>query len=324
MNLRGKLIILLVITATIPVFFVGSIGVSQLIPYLSGDVLLQFEETIVIVGVLTIFFMGLIIYNVSSSITGRITKLTELMRRVSRGELQISMDKKMLQSEDEIGALARSLDRILISLKLAVKKVGLSEEELKLGTAIEAKRRAEKEFKHSQAFLQDIFQHAGLPILGYTREGNMLFGNDELLNLTKYKLKDIDTYQKWTTLTSDDEVKKMLEEQIKETYKGNKVKDFVLPIKCADEATVIVGANITPATDVKGNITGFVIFMRDLSEIFQLEEQIRYWVLRAVPYTRDQGEGLIDAHGPKEETKKDKNKEDTRNEIRGERIGKKE
>lgn len=74
-------------------------------------------------------------------ISRRIQHFTATIKDISRGKLDAHVRGK--ERQDELGELARAFDRVLVSLKLAVEKVGLKKEELKLGEALEAKERAE-------------------------------------------------------------------------------------------------------------------------------------------------------------------------------------
>ena len=78
--------------------------------------------TLSVIGVIiAVVVMGIGFY-ISSSISRPIKKLTNTVEDISRGKLDVEIDQKLKESKDEVGALARAFDRIIVSLKLAMKK----------------------------------------------------------------------------------------------------------------------------------------------------------------------------------------------------------
>lgn len=57
----------------------------------------------------------------SHTISKPIVRITKNIDAISQGKLTVLIDKKDRDRKDEIGALARSFDRTMVSLKLAVK-----------------------------------------------------------------------------------------------------------------------------------------------------------------------------------------------------------
>ena len=55
-------------------------------------------------------------------ITNPIVKLTKNLESISKGNLDITIDSKLKEREDEIGALTRAFDRTLVSLKISMKR----------------------------------------------------------------------------------------------------------------------------------------------------------------------------------------------------------
>lgn len=336
-------------------------------------------------------------YNVSSNIK----QLTSTIDEISKGKLDAHVTGK--SRDDEIGELARAFDRILISLKIAVEKVGIKKEELRLGEALEAKEKAERlkreaearykvlaqtspdciklldprgrvtfmnaaglsehgfkdaktaigyditahvakeykpkvrnaikralhglttsmeaknegqhahqwtletfspvknekgditnilsisrditKLKKSEAqlraerdFVQDLIDNAGVPVIAFNRNGNLLIANNLFTELTGYTKKDIPTRKSWIKQAFPArEAHVKISQATAEFYRGKHVKDIVIPLRCKDGNTVIVVGNITCVKDETGKTTGDVLFMRDLSEIFNLEQEIRFW-----------------------------------------------
>lgn len=336
------------------------------------------------------------------SATHHLRQLTHNIESISKGRLDIHIDGQ--NRPDEIGELARAFDRILTSLKLAVEKVGIRKEELKLGEALEAKESAERErheaeeryrvlaqtspdciklidkfgkiifmnqtglsehgfknvndvigkdvttlafkkefhgkvktalkdaitgktttlevqhqsqnehewflatfspvkndqgevtsvlaisrnitplkqttleLKSEKEFVQEIIEHAGVPVLAYSKHGELLIANPILLDLTGYDKKDITTQKQWIANAIPwKEAQDKLLHALAQIYQGKKINDFVIPLQRKDKSTIIVVSNITSIRSPRGEIIGACAFMRDLSEIFNLENQIRSW-----------------------------------------------
>ena len=93
-----------------------------------------------IVVLMVFIFVEIVFYFISNKIVRPIKKLEQDIEDITKGDLSIKLEKSNMH---EIQSLTDSLDRILISLKLAVKKTGIKLEEIGLGEAVEAKKRAE-------------------------------------------------------------------------------------------------------------------------------------------------------------------------------------
>ncbi len=88
--------------------------------------------------------VGIIGIVVGRYLTGSIKDVTDKIANISKGNLEMQLEKSGIT---EVQNLIDSLNRILVSLKLAVKKVGIRKEEIGLGEAIEAKEEAEKKYQ---------------------------------------------------------------------------------------------------------------------------------------------------------------------------------
>ena len=110
-------------------------------------------------------------YNVSSNIK----QLTFTIDEISKGKLDAHVSGK--GRDDEIGELARAFDRILISLKLAVEKVGIKKEELRLGEALEAKEKAERLKREAEARYKVLAQTSPDCIKLLDPKGRVVFMN---------------------------------------------------------------------------------------------------------------------------------------------------
>ncbi|RJQ21359.1 PAS domain S-box protein [Candidatus Woesearchaeota archaeon] len=109
-------------------------------------------------------------------ISRRIQHFTATIEDISRGKLDAHVRGK--ERQDELGELARAFDRVLVSLKLAVEKVGLKKEELKLGEALEAKERAEREKREAEERYRTLAQSSPDCITLLDAHGKITFMNE--------------------------------------------------------------------------------------------------------------------------------------------------
>lgn len=139
-------------------------------------------------------------------------------------------------------------------------------EQIKIMAQLEKERR----------FREKLIEHGGIPILAFKSDGEVLIANEELVKVTGYtkeELKPLDEALK--KICPSEEVQQKVLKAVKAAEKEN-VHDFVFPILNKEGTTRILVSNITTISD-EGAGTRTVMFMRDLAEIFELEQQIRHW-----------------------------------------------
>ena len=112
MRLRALLIIMSLTISLIPI---GIIGGFQ-----------GFEIATVSLGLIVIVIL-IVSYMMSSLITMPIKKLTKNIEIISKGELDVRLEKSEIY---EINNLISSLKRVMVSLKLAIYKVGITKEDI--------------------------------------------------------------------------------------------------------------------------------------------------------------------------------------------------
>ncbi|MDD9954579.1 MAG: HAMP domain-containing protein [Candidatus Woesearchaeota archaeon] len=99
------------------------LGWSLLVEYDTSEVFRDVQQLRRVLILFTVFIMSLAVLIglcISNSISKPIRKLTETIESISTGNLKGTVEKKLLDDESEIGELARSFDRTLVSLKLAM------------------------------------------------------------------------------------------------------------------------------------------------------------------------------------------------------------
>ncbi|MEM4257552.1 MAG: PAS domain S-box protein [Candidatus Thermoplasmatota archaeon] len=128
MRLRALLIVMCLAIAMIPIGIIsGFLGFEIASAYF-----------ILIVGI-----TFCVSYAIAYFITRPLEKLTKTINEISRGNLDVTLEKSEIL---EINALTESLNRVLASLKLAIHKVGVKKGEI-FEETVKAKEAAEKKYQ---------------------------------------------------------------------------------------------------------------------------------------------------------------------------------
>lgn len=78
----------------------------------------------IIIGIDLLIFLFIEFYFTKRAIIAPVKNLISVVNDISRGKLDAKIETSILESSDEIGELARAFDRIVISLKLAMREQG--------------------------------------------------------------------------------------------------------------------------------------------------------------------------------------------------------
>jgi len=134
-------------------------------------------------------------------------------------------------------------------------------------------KKTECELRSQKEFASALVEKAGVPVLAFDHHNNVLVANDTFTKLTGYHLNEIRTHAKWLShIFPKKEVRQKILDAIASCKKTNSVKDLVIPLHCKDGSNIMIVANLTLIHNT------LVLFMRDLSEIFSLEQNIRTWI----------------------------------------------
>src|SRR3989338_7887010 len=148
------------------------------------------------------------------------------------------------------------------------------------------------ELRKSEGFIKEMIDNSGIPIVAFGKQDNLLIANTDFLEMTGYKKDEIGNKDKfYENIFPSKLVMEKIDPILSDVHKGKRVKDFVVPIRCKDGSTIITVANLSAVKDENGKIAGEIIFMRDLSEIFGLEDQLRYWSANGFVQVRVKEEG---------------------------------
>ena len=201
------------------------------------------------------------------SITHPIQKLTRNIEDISKGKLDIHVEGK--ERTDEIGELAKAFDRILVSLKLAVEKVGLKKEELKLGEALEAKERAEHLKKELEARYRVLAQTSPDCIVLLDTSGKSIFMNESAIK--HYRAKESCDAEQLARFLQDDYKPKL--KSALAAAKHGKMTTFEGRYKEGSHLWSL--ETISPIKNNDGSINSILILSRNITPLKKTEDELR-------------------------------------------------
>jgi len=145
------------------------------------------------------------------------------------------------------------------------------------GSDLTRELKAFKSLDTERRFKESVIENAGVPILVFNEKGNTIIANNAFQDTTGYKFSEVETLDKLLKLACPEKmVKEKIKKAIKATYKKGSATDIVFPILTKNDLTTIFVANFSTIRDNHNKIVNLAMFLRDLSEIFDLEEQVRH------------------------------------------------
>lgn len=224
------------------------------------------------------------------NISAPIEEITTGVEEISKGNFDVDIGHDLKNDKSEIGALARAFDRIATSFKLAVDFAGVSKDKLKLGELIEERKKTEQQLLVTKEFLNNIIENVGIPMIAFSNNGEIMMANKKFTEVTGYKKEEAANSDKFISAAFPSKlVSGKFIKAVKQINRGEEVNDFIIPLKCKNGSTIIVMSNLT---EIKENDKrkGVAIFMRDLSEIFKLEKEIRFWASNGVEHEKEEAQ----------------------------------
>ncbi|MDP2666268.1 MAG: HAMP domain-containing protein [Candidatus Diapherotrites archaeon] len=88
------------------------------------------RNLIILADGIALVLIVMIVLVVAESIASPITRLTRIANDISHGVLDVEVDPRLKKLDDEVGDLARSFDRTMVSLKLAMRQIPSEGEKL--------------------------------------------------------------------------------------------------------------------------------------------------------------------------------------------------
>ena len=221
-----------------------------------------FQASIVLIGLifLVTFFVSLAI---SYLITRPIEKLTENIDKISKGKLDVNIEGSEIS---EINNLTNSLNRVMISLKLAINKVGVKKAEI-FEEAVKAKESVEQKN-------QDILNS----IVGWAWEtdskGNYTFCSENINKLLGYSADEIIGKSAFDFIIPEDVKKaKSVFNDVSKTKKGiHNLENWMIK-KNGEKLCMLTNAK--PFFDDDGNLIGYRGVDTDITNQKIMEKNIK-------------------------------------------------
>lgn len=204
-------------------------------------------------------------YFIAASISKPIKKLTKKVDLITRGNLEVQLDKTNL---NEVNSLTSSLNRILASMKLAILRTGASKSELGLGKLEKAKEEAEIKYKK-------IFEESPDAIILLDKKGNVLESNGRLKEWLDYDLKEIIGKNLLRLPFLSFSSKKIALKNFYKRLKGDEVKPYELEFKDKKGKIQKGIINAVALKNSKGEIDGDLILIRNTTNIEVYEEKYK-------------------------------------------------
>jgi len=202
--------------------------------------------------VLSFWVIGIIL---EYSITAPIKKLTKDLNEIRAGNLSRHIE---IKTDDEIEDLADSVKGILVSMKLAIMRTGVSKEDVGIGKIIEAKEKAEEKYKN-------IFENAIDPIVVLDEKGIIIDVNHRVLEETGYS-KDFFIGKYFANLGIIDVSSLPITlQRYADIYRGKKIIPFEMKVIKKD-GSIFVGEVNAASIYSDSKIIGSVNIIRDIKE----------------------------------------------------------
>jgi methyl-accepting chemotaxis protein len=93
------------------------------------------RDTSILGTILIVFLAGLVIFVIVGWITKTFGSFVEIFRKIAQGDLRVSLSKKDLNKNDEIGDMARALEEMTSNLTKSISSIGGTTDEMTTGSA---------------------------------------------------------------------------------------------------------------------------------------------------------------------------------------------
>jgi len=202
-------------------------------------------SAVLIAILLTVICTAPISLMLGKKVTKPIEKLIEFAGQISKGNFNYQAS---IQSNDEIGELAKTLNQMTATIDEKVKLI--SEERSKLKTVL----------ANMTSGVILVNKNGYVDLVNPAAEKFLSFMGQKSIGLPH------------TTVIKNPE----LSARINEALKKRKAVEKEIKINCPDESTIEV--NISPIRDHFGNFTGVIVVLHDITEIRKLEKMRRDFV----------------------------------------------
>ncbi len=218
-------------------------------------------KIILFMGITLIILSTISASSFSIAISKSIEKLTESVDKITKGNFKVKLKKSKIK---EIQKLTDSLNKILVSMKLAILRTGSSKEELGIGTkkALEAKKEAEEKLRYFQKAVEASADAIGMS----TPKGKHYYQNkafDELFG----EIGDNPPARIY--------VDKKVGEKVFKTIKAGKEWEGEVKMYGKDKKELTILLSAYAIKDKKGKILGLVGVHTDITEKKKKEKKLK-------------------------------------------------
>jgi PAS domain S-box-containing protein len=214
--------------------------------------------------------------------------------RVFKEEILPSKKKGFFEYENYVLTKSGKERLILWKNSLIKNKLGKVIGTLSSGEDITDKKQIQEELINERNLLFHSIESGGIMVVSYNLDGNLLLVNNDFLKITNYQRGEFNTIQKFKKIIFPSKIVKIqLEKAINWVMRGGMVKELVIPLFLKKGNTLLVSMNIAPVKNSGKKIMAYTFFIRDLTKIFELEKQIRYWAANGFTQVRKDDSGVV-------------------------------
>ncbi|HLC47266.1 MAG TPA: PAS domain S-box protein [Candidatus Nanoarchaeia archaeon] len=220
------------------------------------------QSLYITIGIFLLVFINF--WWISGLLIKDIKYVSEDIDEISKGDLTTRLRTSNI---DEIKDLSDSINRILISLKLAVMKVGIKRGDLMIGEVIKAKEEAEHKYK-------ELFDNARDAIILVSRKGSVIDANRRTTEITGYSHEELVGKNIFTMkfLTSESSRKVIV--SFLKRIRGIQTLPYEIDVIGKNGALLPMEINASPMLE-EGKIIGTMSILRDVSERRKTDEAMR-------------------------------------------------
>ena len=214
----------------------------------------KLRDMIFLIGLFVLVLSSAITYVFSKSFSKPINKLSQNVDEISKGKLDIQLEKSSIL---EVQKLTDSLNRVLVSLKLAILRTGAGKEELGLGKAIEGKKKAEQNLEKSEKRFREIVNNAQEWIWEIDSRGMYIYSNSIIEKILGYKSADIVGKKYFYDFFLPIEKEELRKAAFKVFAGKQSFREFVNKNISKDGKIVWLSTSGVPILNTKGDLLGY-------------------------------------------------------------------
>ncbi|MDD5327337.1 MAG: PAS domain S-box protein [Phycisphaerae bacterium] len=240
--------------------------VMTILPYREfATALNNLRNTVLLIG-FGILIVGVVLsLLLARNMTGSILKLVQGTNLIAKGDFSYKINTK---SQDEIGTLAKSFNRMAEDLgKTTTSVVNLNRE-------IAVRRKVETSLRQSEKRFEEVAESSGDWIWEINSEGLYTYSSPVVEKLLGYKPAEIVGKKHFYDFFAPEQREELKKTAFEAFAKQNEFKGLINPNIHKNGSTVILETHGTPIVDNKGNLTGYRGADRDITERKRAEERL--------------------------------------------------